>query len=227
MTSNNENLKLTRQMETLNRKLEELDRENNDIETENKKMQKTIETLKLTSRRVNQLETENLDLEGKHHKVERENKSLVREIERLKQSLEVKDLSLDENASKLAVAERELEKKRKEEDISAKNDSKLNELEAANQELASQCMMDKRALIDLREELVKEKMAAEKLSGQIEMMSSQLAGVGISLKNDGNLTGIDNIQRMKEEVIKVTNDAVERSKKRKEEKSSSDERVNV
>merc|ERR1719516_458600 len=58
-------------------------------------------------------------------------------------------------------------------------------------------------------------------------MSSQLAGVGISLKNDGNLTGIDNIQRMKEEVIKVTNDAVERSKKRKEEKSSSDERVNV
>ena len=110
MTANNENLKLTRQMETLNRKLEEMERENNEIETENKKMQKTIETLKLTSRRVNQLETENLDLEGKHHKVERENKSLVREIERLRQTLEVKDLSLDENASKLAVAERELEK---------------------------------------------------------------------------------------------------------------------
>merc|ERR1719336_2501317 len=227
MTANNENLKLQRQMESLNRKLEDMDRENNDIETENKKMQKSIETLKLTARRVNQLETENLELEGKHHKVERENKSLVREIDRLKQSLEVKDLSLDENASKLAAAERELEKKKKEEDITAKNDTKLIELEAANQELASQCMMDKRALIDLREELVKEKMAAEKLSGQIEMMSSQLAGVGISLKNDGNLTGIDNIQRMKEEVIKVTNDAVERSKKRKEEKSSSDERVNV
>ena len=227
MTANNENLKLTRQMETLNRKLEEMERENNEIETENKKMQKTIETLKLTSRRVNQLETENLDLEGKHHKVERENKSLVREIDRLKQTLEVKDLSLDENASKLAVAERELEKRRKEEDISAKNDSKLNVLEASNQELASQCMMDKRALIDLREELVKEKMAAEQLSGQIEMMSSQLAGVGISLKNDGSLSGIDNIQRMKEEVMKVTNDAVERSKKRIEEKSSSDERVNV
>merc|ERR1719225_848095 len=194
---------------------------------ENKKMQKSIETLKVTARRVNGLENENLELEGKHHKVERENKSLVREIDRLKQTLEVKDLSLDENASKLAAAERELEKKKKEEDISAKNDSKLNELEAANQELASQCMMDKRALIDLREELVKEKMAAEKLSGQIETMSSQLAGVGISLKNDGSLSGIDNIQRMKEEVMKVTNDAVERSKQRIEEKSSSDERVNV
>ena len=53
-------------------------------------MQKTIETLKVSVRRVNQLETENLDLEGKHHKVERENKSLVREIERLRQAMEVK-----------------------------------------------------------------------------------------------------------------------------------------
>ena len=31
-------------------------------------------------------------------------------------------------------------------------------MEAANADLASQCMMDKRALIDLREELVKEKV---------------------------------------------------------------------
>ena len=73
--------------------------------------------------------------------------------------------------------------------------------------LTSQCMMDKRTLIDLREELVKEKMAAEKLSGQLEMMSSQLAGVGISLKNDGSLDGIDNIQRSKQEEIKVANEA--------------------
>ena len=227
MTANNENIKLQRQLESLNRKLEEVDKENNEIETENKKMQKSIETLKVTARRVNQLETENLDLEGKHHKVERENKSLVREIERLKQTLEVKDLSLDENASKLAAAERELEKKKKEEDITAKNDSKLIELEAANQELASQCMMDKRALIDLREELVKEKMAAEKLSGQIEMVGSQLAGVGISLKNDGSLQGIDSIHRMKQEVIKVANEAEARSQHMTEVKTSSDERVNV
>ena len=227
MTANNENIKLQRQMESMNRKLEEMDRENNEIETENKKMQKSIETLKVTARRVNGLENENLELEGKHHKVERENKSLIREIERLKQSLEVKDLSLDENASKLSAAERELEKRRKEENINAKNDTKLNELEAANQELASQCMMDKRALIDLREELVKEKVAAEKLSGQIDIMSSQLAGVGISLKHDGSLSGIDNIQRMKQEVIKVANEAEARSQTLNEVKTSSDERVNL
>jgi len=226
MTANNENLKLQRQMETMNRKVEELDRENNEIETENKKMQKTIETLKVTARRVNQLESENLELEGQHHKVERENKSLVREIERLKQTMEVKDLSLDENASKLAAAERELEKHRKEVDMAAKHDSKQVELEAANQELASQCMMDKRALIDLREELVKEKIAAEKLSAQIEAIVGQLAAVGISHKQDGSLQGIDKIQRMKEEVRKVTIAAVERSKQI-EVKNTTEERVNV
>ena len=88
-------------------------------------------------------------------------------------------------------------------------------------------MMDKRALIDLREELVKEKMAAEKLSGQIEMVGSQLAGVGISLKNDGSLQGIDSIHRMKQEVIKVANEAEARSQHMTEVKTSSDERVNV
>jgi len=227
MTANNENMKLHRQMETLNRKMEEMERENMEIETENKKMQKSIETLKLTARRVNQLESENLELEGQHHKVERENKSIVREVERLKQTMEVKDLSLDENASKLAAAERELEKNRKEVNITAKHDSKLIELEAANQELGSQCMMDKRALIDLREELVKEKVAAESMSAQIEMMVGQLAAVGISHKNDGTLQGIDKIQRMKEEVIKVNNAAEERSRRISEAKNTTEERVNV
>ena len=42
MTSNNENLKLQRQLETLNRKVEETDRENNEIETENKKRCKSL-----------------------------------------------------------------------------------------------------------------------------------------------------------------------------------------
>ena len=190
-------------------------------------MQKSIETLKLTARRVNKLESENLELEGQHHKVERENKSLVREIERLKSTMEVKDLSLDENASKLAAAERELEKHRKEVDIAAKHDGKLVELEAANQELASQCMMDKRALIDLREELVKEKIAAEKMSAQMDSIITQLAEVGISHKNDGSLQGIEQIHKMKEEVKKNTIAAVERSKEIFEAKNTTEERVNV
>ena len=104
--ASNENIKLSRQVGSLNRRLEDLDKESNDIEAENRNMMKTIENLKIQARRVNKLESENLELEGGHHKVERENKSLVRELERLRQSMEVKDLSLDEAAVKLASLER-------------------------------------------------------------------------------------------------------------------------
>ena len=86
--------------------------------------------------------------------MERENKSLGREIERLRQAVEVKDLSIDDNSAKLAATDRELERIKKELESVRKQDTKLTDLEAANADLASQCMMDKRALIDLREELV-------------------------------------------------------------------------
>jgi hypothetical protein len=58
--------------------------------------------VEVTVRRVNQLESESLELEGRAHKVERENKSLSRELDRLKQTLEVKDLSLDNSSARLA-----------------------------------------------------------------------------------------------------------------------------
>ena len=57
--------------------------------------------------------------------IERENKSLIREIERLKQTVEVKDLSLDNSSAKLTQTERELEKVRKETESSKSNEIKL------------------------------------------------------------------------------------------------------
>jgi len=194
MTSGNENTKLQRQMDSLTRKLEEVDKENNEIETENKKMQKSIETLKVSARRVNQLEAENLDLEATHHKVERENKSLLREIDRLRQAVEVKDLSIDENSAKLASTERELQKHKKELETVTKKDTKLYELEVANADLASSCMMDKKALIDLREELVQEKVTAEALSAHLETVMTQLQVLGVTANEDGGLAGLERVQ---------------------------------
>ena len=52
-------------------------------------------------RRVNQLESESLELEGRTHRVERENRSLTRELDRLRQAIEVKDLSLDNSSARM------------------------------------------------------------------------------------------------------------------------------
>jgi len=210
MTSGNENLKLQRQIDILTRKLEEVDKENNEIETENKKMQKSIETLKVTARRVNQLEAENLDLEATHHKVERENKSLLREMDRLRQAVEVKDLSIDENSAKLASTERDVQKLKKELETVTKKDTKMSELEAANADLASTCMMDKKALIDLREELVQEKVTAEQLAAQLETVMTQLQTLGVTANEDGGLSGLDRVQMVGSE--KEANPPVTRDK---------------
>ena len=59
-------------------------------------------------------------------------------------------------------------------------------MEASNADLASQCLADKKALLDLREELVKEKMGADKLANQLEQVNSQL----LALK-DANVTKVD------------------------------------
>lgn len=59
-----ENSRLSRQVETLKRKMGEIESENRFIETENQKLQKTIENLKITARKVDQLEKDNFELES-------------------------------------------------------------------------------------------------------------------------------------------------------------------
>jgi len=220
-TSHNETLKLSRQLESLQRRHAEVEKENSEVEAENRNLIKSIENLKIQARRVNELESENLELEGRAHKVERENKSLVREAERLKQTLDVKDLNLDDAALKLASMERSMEKVKREAETQGAQEDRVAKLEAELHELNSASMVDKRALIDLREELVKEKMAGEAAMGRLEAVTSRLAAAGIREGEDGALQGLEHVQKLKEEVTKVTNFAAEISK----ETGSREERV--
>jgi len=220
-TSHNETLKLSRQLESLQRRHAEVEKENSEVEAENRNLIKSVENLKIQARRVNELESENLELEGRAHKVERENKSLVREAERLKQTLDVKDLNLDDAALKLASMERSMEKVKREAETQGAQENRVAKLEAELHELNSASMVDKRALIDLREELVKEKMAGEAAVGRLEAVTSRLAAAGIREGEDGALQGLDHVQKLKEEMTKVTNFAAEISK----ETGSREERV--
>lgn len=48
-----------------------------------------------------------MELENGHHKLERENKSLNKEVDRLKQSIEVKDANVEDINSKLVNLQKE------------------------------------------------------------------------------------------------------------------------
>ena len=63
--------------------------ESRDFECENAKLHKTVESLRHSLRRLNDLEKENTDLESENHRLDRESKGLHKEIARLKQAIEV------------------------------------------------------------------------------------------------------------------------------------------
>ena len=53
----------------------------------------------------------------------------------------------------------------------------MQELEAATADLSSQALADKRALLDLREELVREKMAGEQLTASLEQAKTRILAI--------------------------------------------------
>ena len=69
---------------------------------------------------------------------------------RLRQSLDVKDSSLEDLTSKLSTAERERGKLRRELDHHSGESSKIHELEQENRKMAQERSVDKRALVKLR-----------------------------------------------------------------------------
>ena len=182
-----ENNKLTRQNQTLHRKVEEIETENRCLDSENQKLQKTIENLKSTARRVEQLEKENFELESNQHKLDREGKSSSKEIERLRQDADVKDIAIEELNSKLISTEREKTKLKRDLEQWNGEQSKVFEMEQENRKLTQSHNVDKRTLIQLRQELVEEKIKYDNLSTAMDTLQKQLEKIGIdanSLNND-------------------------------------------
>ena len=130
-----------------------------------------LDTVKKVLYYCSQLEKDNFDLESIQHKIDRENKSLLREVERLKQSVEVKDVMLEDMNSKISVLERDRNKLTRDLETWTSEQSKNLELENDN----------KRALVKLREELVEEKLKCDNLSQQIEKVGKKISVLGIDI----------------------------------------------
>lgn len=178
-----ENNKLTRQNQTLNRKLEEIEIENKGLDSENQKLQKTIENLKSTARRVEQLEKENFELESNQHKLDRESKSSVKEIDRLRHDIDIKDVAIEELNSKLIGIEREKIKLKRDLEQWNGEQIKVLELEQENRKLSQSCSMDKKTLIQLRHELVEEKIKFDNISSDMETLQKRLKKFGIDVNS--------------------------------------------
>ncbi|KAJ6218480.1 hypothetical protein RDWZM_009637 [Blomia tropicalis] len=197
-----ENQKFQRIIESKNKKIEEYMSELSSIENENQKLLTNADSLKLSLRKLNDLEIEMTNLEGDKHRLEQEKKSLDKEISRLKTSIQFKDGVIDENAGKLSSFE--LENKKLKKDIESINQmtGKVKELEKENKDLTNATIVQRNTLTKLQEDLVNEKLRAQKYSDEFAKTLDTVRNLcmehGLTMEpfeplSDGNLSNAMNL----------------------------------
>ncbi|XP_040207601.1 girdin isoform X2 [Rana temporaria] len=175
-----ENQRLQKALENSNKKIQQLETELQELEAENHTLQKNLEELKISSKRLEQLEKETKLLEQETCQLEKDKKQLEKENKRLRQQAEIKDITLEEDNVKISNLERENKLLTKETNAFKESCSRLKELEKENKELVKRATIDKKTLINLREDLVNEKLMTQQTNNELEKLSHELEKIGLN-----------------------------------------------
>ncbi|XP_068042308.1 girdin isoform X21 [Anomalospiza imberbis] len=175
-----ENQRLQKALENSNKKIQQLESELQDLETENQTLQKNLEELKISSKRLEQLEKENKLLEQETSQLEKDKKQLEKENKRLRQQAEIKDSTLEENNVKISNLERENKSLFKEIVVYKESCLRVKELEKENKELVKRATIDKKTLVTLREDLVNEKLKTQQMNNDLEKLAHELEKIGLN-----------------------------------------------
>ncbi|KAK3861622.1 hypothetical protein Pcinc_032435, partial [Petrolisthes cinctipes] len=183
LSAGNEVQKKNRSLESVQKKLAGMEKDRNELENENTKLQRTVETLKLSTKKLNELERDLTDMEGTNDRLDRENKSLHKEVSRLRTAMEVKDGLIDEAASKTSTLERDIKRLNKEALHLRGSDNRVRELEKEKREIEQQIITERKTLNCLREDLVSEKVKTQQLTNQLDSLNSDLSKLGLNATN--------------------------------------------
>ncbi|XP_062257194.1 girdin-like isoform X4 [Platichthys flesus] len=175
-----ENQRLQKAMENSSKKIQQLEVELQEVETENQTLQRNLEELKISSKRLEQLEQENKTLEQESSQLEKDKKMLEKENKRLRQQAEIRDSKLDDDNQRISSLEKENRTMGKEMIFFRDSCTRVKDLERENKELVKQCTIDKRMLVALREELVSEKLRTQQMNNDLEKLTHELEKIGLN-----------------------------------------------
>ncbi|XP_060105328.1 girdin isoform X1 [Heteronotia binoei] len=175
-----ENQRLQKALENSNKKIHHLESELQELETENQALQKNLEELKISSKRLEQLEKENKLLEQETAQLEKDKKQLEKENKRLRQQGDIKDSTLEDNNAKICNLEKENKSLIKEIGACKEASIRLKELEKENKELVKRATIDKKTLVTLREDLVNEKLKTQQMNNDLEKLTHELEKIGLN-----------------------------------------------
>nr|XP_046167789.1 girdin-like isoform X4 [Oncorhynchus gorbuscha] len=161
-------------LDNTGRKLQRLEAEVHELEAENQILQAGLEELRISSRRMEQLEQEKQTLEQEASGLERDKRRLEKENRRLRQQAEIQDSTLDGSNLRVASLERENRGMGKEVERLKEVEERIKGLERDNRELAKQGAINQRALVTLREELVSDKLKTQQRENELERLAHEL-----------------------------------------------------
>uniref|UniRef100_A0A3B5B622 Girdin-like n=1 Tax=Stegastes partitus TaxID=144197 RepID=A0A3B5B622_9TELE len=175
-----ENQRLQKALENSSKKIQQLEAELQEVETENQTLQRNLEELKISSKRLEQLEQENKTLEQESSQLEKDKKLLEKENKRLRQQAEIRDSKLDDSNQRISSLEKENRTMGKEMIFFRDSCTRVKDLERENKELVKQSSIDKKTLITLREELVSEKLRTQQMNNDLEKLTHELEKIGLN-----------------------------------------------
>uniref|UniRef100_A0A8C9YLT6 Coiled-coil domain containing 88A n=1 Tax=Sander lucioperca TaxID=283035 RepID=A0A8C9YLT6_SANLU len=175
-----ENQRLQKALENSSKKIQHLEAELQEVETENQTLQRNLEELKISSKRLEQLEQENKTLEQESSQLEKDKKLLEKENKRLRQQAEIRDSKLDDNNQRISTLEKENRTMGKEMIFFRDSCTRVKDLERENKELVKLGTIDKKTLNALREELVSEKLRTQQMNNDLEKLTHELEKIGLN-----------------------------------------------
>ncbi|XP_041866214.1 girdin-like isoform X2 [Melanotaenia boesemani] len=175
-----ENQRLQKALENSSKKIQHLEAELQEVESENQTLQRNLEELKISSKRLEQLEQENKTLEQESSQLEKDKKLLEKENKRLRQQAEIRDSKLDDDNQRISALEKENRTMGKEMIFFRDSCTRVKDLERENKELVKQANIDKKTLMTLREELVSEKLRTQQMNNDLEKLTHELEKIGLN-----------------------------------------------
>ncbi|MEQ2313557.1 hypothetical protein AMECASPLE_003179 [Ameca splendens] len=168
------NQQLQTSLYSTERKAQRLEAEVQELESENQTLQASLEELRISLRRLEQLETGKQNLEHETTMLERDKRQLEKENRRLRQQAEIQEANLDSRNVCMASLEREMRLLVKEMEGLRETSERVKSLERENRELTKQAAIDQKTLATLREELVSEKLKTQQRDNDLEKLSHEL-----------------------------------------------------
>ncbi|XP_041979739.1 girdin [Aricia agestis] len=161
---------LTKDKQRIQMLCDSIQRRADDLEKSLDSKTKELNTVKPEAEKVTRLIIETEELKTKLTYSEKETHNLQREVYKLKEAVEEKDVQLDTITTDIELKNKEIERLTRQIEINQTLSSRLQDLEQKTQELKSHRKVDTETIQTLQKDLISEKVNFDKLRNCIEKL---------------------------------------------------------